>query len=194
MTAIRLFDEDGRRLFFNYEERGAFLMAANREQGPTRTFCHLLHYTGCNLAEAKALTAAQIDIPRRTIFLEGTTVCRTIPVPDAFISLLEQVHNISTQSGDDARKLLWPKHPQTMRDKLTRIIREAGIAGGPHSTPMGIRYGFLVHAISCGVIVTRAERWMGYSHNKNLEHYIEQLARLAPNVVGAERDEASLMW
>ena len=86
MTRLRLFDEDGRRLFFNYEERAAFLIAANREQGTTRTFCHLLHYTGSNLAEAKDLTAAQIDISGRAILLQGPVLTRTVPAPDAFIS------------------------------------------------------------------------------------------------------------
>lgn len=194
MTKLRLFDEDGHRLFFNYEERVAFLKAADKEAGMTRTFCCLLHYTGCNLPEATTLTAAQIDIPGRAILLKGTTVTRTVPVPDAFINLLTEVHNISAQSGDDDRNPLWTKHPQTMRDKLTRVIREAGIAGGPHATPMGIRYGFLVHAISRGVIVTRAERWMGYSHSSELGDYIEQLARSAPDVVRDEREDAALMW
>jgi integrase len=194
MTRLRLFDDDGQRLFFDYEERAAFLRAADEEEGPTRTFCQVLHYTGCNLPEAIGLTAGQIDIFGRNILLEGTTVNRSVPVPDALIDLLEEVHDISAQSGREARTRLWTKHPQTMRDKLTRIIRDAGIAGGPHAMPMGIRFGFFVHAVSRGVIVTRAERWMGYSRNNKLADYIEQLARRAPDVVGDERRDASLMW
>ena len=201
MTVTRLFDEQDRRLFFNLEERAAFLKAANRAEGKTRTFCHLLHYTGCTLSESITVTAEQIDIPGRSIILQGTTqrrhdITRAIPVPDAFIDLLDEMHDIRGAQSDPASTngRIWPHDISTMRDKLVRVIREAGIAGGPHAMPRGIRYGFLVHAIRCGVILSRAERWMGYSHSSDLRHYVEQLARLAPEVVGNEREDASLMW
>ena len=82
----------------------------------------------------------------------------------------------------------------TTYDRVDRVIREIGIRGAPHATPKGIRYGFLVHAIRCGVILSPAEKWMGYSYPGDLPHYVEQLARLAPDEVGSERDDASLMW
>jgi integrase/recombinase XerD len=200
MTVARLFDEQDRRLFFTLEERIAFLKAANRADGKTRTFCQLLHYTGCTLAESITVTAGQIDFPGRSIILQGTTqrrhdITRAVPVPDTFLALLDEVHiRISALNPATTTGRIWPHDINTMRDKLTRVIREAGIAGGPHAMPRGIRYGFLVHAIRCGVILTRAERWMGYSHTNDLGHYVEQLARFAPDVVGNERDDAALMW
>jgi integrase len=120
--------------------------------GATRTFCGLLHYTGCNLTEGLTLTPSQIDFAARTIILRGTTlrrhdIKRAIPVSDAFITLLDEVHDIRrAQSGADADQLIWPQDIKTMREKVNRVIRAAGIAGGPHAQPKGIRYGFLVEA------------------------------------------------
>ena len=201
MPATRLFDEQDRRLFFNLAERTAFLKAANNADGASRTFCHLLHYTGCTVPDALDLTAAQIDIPGRAIILGSATsrrhdMTRSVPVPDAFIALLDEVHDIgrTQQSGGHDHGPIWPVSRNTTYDRVGRVIREIGIRGAPHATPKGIRYGFLVHAIRCGVILSRAEKWMGYSFPGDLAHYVEQLARLAPNEVGDERDDASLMW
>ena len=116
MPTSRLFDDQGRRLFFTPEERTAFLKAADREAGTTRTFCGLLHYTGCNLTEATALTAAQVDCAARTIVLRGTTPRRhdirpAVPVPDALIALLDEMHDIRRPGAPmppDA--LLWPHY------------------------------------------------------------------------------------
>jgi integrase len=91
MPTSRLFDERGRRLFFNHEERKAFLKAAVKATDTTRTFCSLLHYTGCSLTEGLTLTPSQVDFSARTVILEGTTprrhdITRAIPVPDSFIA------------------------------------------------------------------------------------------------------------
>jgi integrase/recombinase XerD len=201
MPATRLFDEQDRRLFFNLEERTAFLKAANRADGATRTFCHLLHYTGCTVPDALDLTPLQIDVPGRAVILGSATsrrhdMTRSVPVPGAFIALLDAVHDISRtqQAGLHDHGPIWPVSRNTTYDRVGRVIREIGIRGAPHATPKGIRYGFLVHAIRCGVILSRAEKWMGYSYPGDLAHYVEQLARLAPDEVGNERDDASLMW
>jgi hypothetical protein len=35
---------------------------------------------------------------------------------------------------------------------------------------------------------------MGYSHTNSLGQYVDQLAQCAPELVGDERGDASLMW
>lgn len=200
MPTSRLFDEHGQRLFFNHQERAAFLKASTLDAGPMRTLCGLLHYTGCTLTEAITVTASQIDLSARTVILQGTTprrhdISRAVPLPDAFILLLDEVHGIGhVQSCPEANPLLWPHDRKTVREKVNRVILAAGIPAGPHAQPKGIRYGFLVEAIRCGIILTRAERWMGYSHTSEIGHYVEQLALYAPDLVGDERGDASLMW
>jgi integrase/recombinase XerD len=201
VAVTRLFDEQGQRLFFNLEEREAFLKAAHRTPDIARTFCCLLHYTGCNIPEARNVTASQIDFSGRTVVLESATTSRydttrAVPIPDAFLGLLDEVHDIrrTQQPGSDSHGLIWPQCNKTMYDKVGRVIAAAGIDGGPHATPRGIRYGFLVHAIRCRVILSRAERWMGFSQTSDRWHYVEQLERLAPELVRDERTDASLMW
>jgi hypothetical protein len=56
-------------------------------------------------------------------------------VPD-FVALLDEMRDIrGAQSGNIADEPLWS-----------------------HAQPRGIRYGFLVEAIHCGIILTKAER------------------------------------
>jgi integrase len=200
MPTTRLFDEQGRRLFFNHEERAAFLKAADKAVDTRRTFCGLLHDTGCNLTEALTLTPAQIDFAARTVILQGTTprgTTSSAPSPSSTPLLRFSTRRITSAALKPPRRricLFWPQDIKTMREKVNRVIRAAGIAGGPHAQPKGIRYGFLVDAIRCGIILTRAEKWMGYSHTNSLGHYVDQLAQYAPELVGDERGDASLMW
>jgi integrase/recombinase XerD len=199
-SRTRLFDEEGRRQFFSEEEREAFITAAASAPDTTQTFCSLLHYTGCNFTEALNLTALQVDFSRRAIVFEAKirglyVYNRAVPVSDSFIELLDQVHNVRhAQSGPQASERLWPQSKKTMHDKVSRVIAEAGISGGPHAVPKGIRHGFLVHAIRQRIILTRTAEWMGFSHIDYIGEYAVQLATHAPELVGDERADAALMW
>ena len=51
----------------------------------------------------------------------------------------------------------------TLFTKVTPVIADSGIAGGPHATPKGIRHGFFVHAIRRRILLTGLQRWMGHS-------------------------------
>ena len=42
---------------------------------------------------------------------------------------------------------LWLQSKKTMHEKVSRVIAAAGISGGPHALPKGIRHGFFVHAL-----------------------------------------------
>jgi intergrase/recombinase len=52
---MELFDPAGHRLYLANNERAAFLDAAKTAPREVRTFCHVLHDTGCRLSEALAL-------------------------------------------------------------------------------------------------------------------------------------------
>ncbi len=196
----RLFSPEGQRLFFNEEERRAFIRSAGRAPETTQTFCALLHYTGCNFTEALNLTAAQVDFPRRAILFErkirGNYVYdRAVPVPDSFIGLLDQVHDLRrVQSGIQAGERIWPQSKKTMHEKVSKVIAEAGISEGPHAVPKGIRHGFLVEALRRRILMTRVAEWMGYSHSDYIGEYAMQLARHAPEILGDERSDAALLW
>jgi integrase len=62
---MQLFDAEGRRLYVTEEERRAFVAAAAKAPREVRTFCGVLHATGCRISEALALTTQQIDLSAR---------------------------------------------------------------------------------------------------------------------------------
>src|SRR5688500_11795567 len=49
VTTMQLHDAQGKRLYLTSEERVAFLAAAAKAARPVRTFCGVLHTTGCRV-------------------------------------------------------------------------------------------------------------------------------------------------
>jgi integrase/recombinase XerD len=193
-----VFNEQGERLFFNEEERRAFIEAAEYEKSDKAiTFCSVLHYTGCKLTEALNLTPRDIDCANRAIVLTPRLrdVPRTIPVPDSLIELLDKTHDIRrAQNGLGADAPIWPWHVNTMTKPVLRVIAAAEIAGGPHATPKGIRYGFLVQAIRERILLTRVHARMGHAKMYYTVTFAEHLALYAPELLGDEHAEAERMW
>ena len=52
---MQLHDPNGKRLYLTAEERRAFLAAAAKAARPVRTFCGVLHTTGCRVSGARTL-------------------------------------------------------------------------------------------------------------------------------------------
>ena len=52
---MQLHDAQGKRLYLTADERVAFLAAAAKAARPVRTFCGVLHTTGCRVSEARTL-------------------------------------------------------------------------------------------------------------------------------------------
>jgi integrase/recombinase XerD len=77
-----------RRLYFTGDERKAFLAAEGGLRGiqfagwdpevprGVRSFCTVLHYTGCQISEAMALTQKSVDLAARVIVFESLKKCR----------------------------------------------------------------------------------------------------------------------
>jgi len=91
---MRLYDTDGRRLYLNAEERVAFLTAAAVAPPKTRLFAETLHYTGCRLSEALALTPERVDLSEGRIIFNSLKkrrddVYRSVPVPKDYLTRLE---------------------------------------------------------------------------------------------------------
>ena len=55
------YDGTGNRKFLTADERAAFLKAADKAQREVRTFCYVLHFTGCCISEALNLTCDPVD-------------------------------------------------------------------------------------------------------------------------------------
>jgi integrase/recombinase XerD len=198
MTRAHLFNTHGERLFFNEEERTAFIETANREEeDKAKTFCSLLHYTGCNFTEAMKFTPQQVDFSGRAIVFPGphhSQFSRAIPVPDSFLDLLDQVHGIRHSQAGLPEERVWPLSKTALFKKVVRVIAEAGISGGPHAVPKGIRHGFFVHALCRRVMITRLQKWMGHSFPEYTAQYVGELLKHAPELLGDERADAERMW
>src|SRR3954463_5617142 len=84
-TDMPLFDAEGRRLYVTEDERRAFIAAAAKAPRAVRTFCGVLHATGCRISEALALTAQQVDLSGRVVVFQSLKkrrkgVYRAVPV------------------------------------------------------------------------------------------------------------------
>jgi integrase/recombinase XerD len=91
-----LYDTQGQRLYLTAEERAAFLTAAAQAPRQVRTFCHVLHYTGCRISEALALTPRRVDLASQVLVFETLKkrrrgVFRAVPVPDSLLERLDLV-------------------------------------------------------------------------------------------------------
>jgi integrase len=63
----------------------------------------------------------------------------------------------------------------------------AGIADGPHKCPKGLRHGYGVHAIGCGVPLNMLSKWMG--------HASLEVTAIYANALGEEQyNIAARMW
>ena len=81
-----LFQHDGSRKYLTQDERQAFLTAAAQFPHTVRSFCSVLAYTGCRLAEALALTADRVDLTTSRLTFETLKkrkrgIYRAVPVP-----------------------------------------------------------------------------------------------------------------
>ena len=84
--AMQLHDTAGHRLCLTSDERRAFMAAASRAPRPVRTFCTVLHDTGCRISEALALSPAHLDLNGRALVFESLKkrrrgAYRAVPVP-----------------------------------------------------------------------------------------------------------------
>ncbi len=150
---MRLFDAEGRRLYLTEEERRAFVLAAAKAPREVRTFCGVLHATGCRISEALALTPRQVDLSGRVIVLESLKkrrhgVFRAVPVPPALLDMLDMVHGVrQAQRRGRAKAPLWPWSRMT----AYRRVRFGGMAGGgrgmPHSRSCRTRTAMMMPTV-----------------------------------------------
>jgi integrase len=195
-TATTLYDALGRRLYLTSAERDAFLAAAMRHDRHVRTFCSVLYYTGCRLSEALHVTPRRVDFADQVIVVESLKkrrqgVYRAVPVPPALLDTLDMVHGLSEiQRRGRRRELdqsLWVWSRTTAWRRVVAIMKQAGIAEGPHRVPKGLRHGYAIHAVNQGVPLHMLSKWMG--------HAIIKTTAIYANAVGQEQQAiAAGMW
>lgn len=192
---MQLNDRAGRRLYLTAGERAAFLAAASEAPREVRTFCQVLHFTGCRISEALALTAGSVDFAGGCLVFETlkkrrSGVFRAVPVPPALLDTLDLVHGVkgaAKRGGPAAGVRLWPWCRMTAWRRVSEVMDAAGIVPGPHRCPKGLRHGYGVHAIGAGVPLNLLSKWMG--------HASLEVTAIYANALGEEqRAIAARMW
>ncbi|WP_149541459.1 tyrosine-type recombinase/integrase [Siccirubricoccus phaeus] len=190
---MQLFDSEGRRLYLTEEERRAFAAAAAKAPREVRSFCGVLHATGCRISEALALTGDRVDLAGRVIVFESlkkrrSGVFRAVPVPPDLLDTLDLVHGLrEAQRRGGSKVLLWPWSRMTGWRRVQDVIEAAGIADGPHACPKGLRHGFGVQAVSRGIALNMVQKWLGHAQLTTTAIYA--------NAVGEEEQSlAARMW
>jgi integrase/recombinase XerD len=189
-----LFYIDGSRKYLIWEERAAFLDAAARFPREVQSFCHVLAYTGCRLAEALALTADRADLTAHSLTFETLKkrkrgVFRFVPVPPDLIAMLDFVHDLRrAQRRKDRGKgvYLWEWSAVTAWRKVKAVMIMAGVQGY-HASPKGLRHGFGVAAVQAGIPLNLVQLWMGHAQLSTTAIYAEAMGK-------EERDIAARMW
>ncbi len=189
-----LFHNDGSRKYLTQDERQAFLTAATQFPHTVRSFCSVLTYTGCRLAEALALTADRVDLGASRLTFETLKkrrrgVYRTVPVPPDVVTMLDFVHNIrrAQDRRDRGRSLrLWSWSPVTAWRHVKTVMQAAEIKGTPAS-PKGLRHGFGVAAVQARIPLNLVQRWLGHAQLSTTAIYAEAIGQ-------EEQEIAARMW
>ena len=78
-------------------------------------------------------------------------------------------------------------HSLSWRWKYVKAVMEEAQIEGPQAPPKGLRHGFGVHAIRCGVPLNMVQKWMGHADISTTAIY--------GNAVGEEEQAiAARMW
>jgi integrase/recombinase XerD len=186
-----LYGAGGQRKYLTADERRRFLLTASRvPRAEVRTLCLLLAHTGCRISEALATTPASIEPTAGFVSIRclkkrrGVLVVREVPVPPEMLDALTQIHDLAHGAGS-AR--LWGLSRSRAWQLIKAVMRDAGIVGGPHATPKGLRHAFGLHAIRCGVPLNLVQRWLGHASMTTTAIYLQAMG-------AEEREIAARMW
>jgi integrase len=182
---MQIYGQRGERLYLDEAERRRFLAAVVRQEPALQVLCLVLFYSGCRLSEALALTPDNLRIAEgvicfQTLKRRGLFV-REVPVPEWLLARLASM----TKEGQLHRNL-WPIHRATAWRQIKQIMATADIYGA-QATPKGLRHGFGVHAVRCGIPLNLLQKWLGHSQMTTTAIYA--------SLLGAEEIEvAKKMW
>jgi integrase/recombinase XerD len=100
---------------------------------------------------------------------------RSVPVPEAFLDVLDLVHGI--REGH-AKGRLWGWTRKTGYNHITAVMRKAALSG-PQATPKGLRHGYAVACIEKGIQLNIVQELLGHAQMTTTAIYA--------HAVGAER-------
>ncbi|MBO6920222.1 MAG: site-specific integrase [Rhizobiaceae bacterium] len=200
MSEMKLYDDDGNRLYLNAEERAAFLAAARQGSSRDRTLCEILHYTGCRPSELIEITPARIDLSSGTVTLQSKKkrkdntgkqkiVFRSVPVPPECLDTLNIAHGIREAQKNQRRanKPVWDLTRVHVWRIAKAVMIEAGIPDAPQRTTKGLRHGFGINATMKGIQLNMLQKWMGHADMQTTAIYATAIGQ-------EEQAIAARMW
>lgn len=105
---MRLFDDEGKRLYLTADERARFLKASTDEDREDRLFCRLLHFSGCRPSEALELTPGRISLDFGLIQNPGLRISEALAVKVRDIRLDNDLARSVRVVGKGDKELLLP--------------------------------------------------------------------------------------
>lgn len=178
-----LYSAEGERKYLSSDERSRFFAARLVLGRPEDiTFAETLFWTGCRVSEALALTARQVDCSEKVVAIRSLKKrgankgrhYRCVPVPEAYLERMDQVHNIQRLQRANAgcNGALWTFSRSTAW-RLIKTVMEAAEISGLRASPKGLRHTFGVHAVLCAVPESRIKTWLGHEDQDTTAIYLE---------------------
>lgn len=182
---MRLFAEDGRRLFLNSEEREKFIRVTAKASARRRGFCETLFFTGCRLSEALELRVDAVDLDKELLRLpawrDQPGYAREVPVPRAvlerLITLSEAAASLDARGADDDDRI-WAWSRSYAWKVLKVVMARSMITDGPHCTAKGLRHSFAIDSLARGIPLSTVMVWMGHGDIKTTSAYVQVSDRL----------------
>jgi integrase len=133
---------------------------SQKKAKPGADLVELLAYSGCRIAEAAALTWADVDFDKNTLTVTGgdrgtkNYETRVVPMTEALRGLLLRLRSERSQQPSDTISQI---------DSAKRCIATAcRRLGYPHFTHHGLRHFFATTCIESGVDIPTVSRWLGH--------------------------------
>ncbi len=194
MAEMRIFDADGNRLYCTQEEVALFLAKAKERDSNLRTFAETLVYTGCRISEGLSLMPKGVNRESRQITFNSLKkrrgdLYRTVPVPENYIDTLTVANKIVERQKikKKAESRIWTWSRQYAFRLIKDLMVDAGIPGGKHRSPKGLRHAFGVNAVVKGVQLNMIMKWMGHADISTTAIYADAIGK-------EEAEIAKKMW
>ncbi len=192
-ATMKLYDDRKQRLYINAAERERFITAAQATNTPVQTLALTMVYTGCRISEALELSPASIQAELCLISIRslkkraGKVEIREVPIPPDLANRLARIcHEEEYRKNSVAQPRLWPMARSTAWRHIKDLMALADISG-VHASPKGLRHGYGIHAIRCGVPLNMLRKWMGHASISTTELYANAMGR-------EEQEIAARMW
>lgn len=181
---MSLYTPFGERKYLTSDEREKFLKSLHIIEDPAeRTFCEMIHWTGCRPSEALALHAVNIDLNESMVAIcslkkrgaQKGRHFRAVPVPPEFTARLNDIHDLhSAQAKADCGRSiqLWT-FGRTKGWRLVRTVMETAGLSGVKSCARGLRHALGVHAAVKHVPESRLQTWLGHASLETTSIYLD---------------------